>query len=75
MKPENFNGLKNTSTLKVKDFQKYYYGRAPSYKDAKLLRDEAQKKGFEESFIVSFNGDIKIDLQEALTLESKNKTE
>jgi N-acetylmuramoyl-L-alanine amidase len=70
--PENFNGLDPISKLQTNGFYKYYYGKASTYESAKELRDQANQKGFTESFVVSFNGEIKIDLQEALTLESKN---
>jgi len=70
--PANFNGLNPISKLQTNGFYKYYYGKASTYENAKELRDQANKKGFTESFVVSFNGEIKIDLQEALTLESKN---
>jgi N-acetylmuramoyl-L-alanine amidase len=70
--PSNFNGLDPVSKLQANGFYKYYYGKASTYESAKELRDQANQKGFTESFVVSFNGEIKIDLQEALTLESKN---
>jgi N-acetylmuramoyl-L-alanine amidase len=69
--PENFNGLEPISTMSSNGFYKFYYGRADSYENAKALRILANEKGYTESFVVSFNGEIKIDLQEALTLESK----
>jgi N-acetylmuramoyl-L-alanine amidase len=69
--PTNFNGLEPTSNLKVNSFYKYYFGRVDSYEKAQELRDIAKERGYGESFIVSFNGEIKIDLQEALTLEYK----
>lgn len=71
--PANFNGLDSITSLKKSNLYKYYYGKANSYEKAQALRNKAKNMGFEESFIVSFNGDIKIDLQEALTLENKNK--
>jgi len=73
--PDNFNSLEPITKIKANQFYKYYYGKADTYKEAQSLRDEAKSIGYDESFIVSFNGEIKIDLQEALTLESKNKTE
>jgi len=75
LNPENFNSLEPITTKKANQFYKYYYGKANSYKEAQSLRDKAKSIGYNESFIVSFNGETKIDLQEALTLESKNKKE
>jgi N-acetylmuramoyl-L-alanine amidase len=74
MNSEIFNGLEPISNIKMNSLYKYYFGKAESYNEAQLLRNKAKEKGYTESFIVSFNGEIKIDLQEALTLESKNKT-
>ena len=72
--PDNFNGLESISKLESNGFYKFYFGRVESYEKAKELRILANEKGFTESFVVSFNGESKIDLQEALTLESKNKS-
>lgn len=71
--PTNFESLEPLSKIKSNTFYKYYYGRVGRYEEAQLIRDKAKNMGYSESFIVSFNGDIKIDLQEALTLERKNK--
>lgn len=71
--PSNFNGLDPISILKAKSYYKYYFGRASTYEEAQSLKKEASEKGYGESFVVSFKGETKIDLQEALTLESKNK--
>jgi len=71
---EGFNDLKPISFIQTNTLYKYYYGKVGSYTEAQKIRDTAKESGFGESFIVSFNGEIKIDLQEALTLESKNKT-
>ncbi len=69
----NFNGLDPISVIKYNTLYKYYYGRVGSYESAKNLKVIAQKNNYNESFIVSFKGDSKIDLQEALTLEHKTK--
>ena len=73
LKSSNFNGLESISFIQVNNLYKYYYGRSKSYDDVQSSKEEAKKNGYEESFIVSFKGDIKIDLQEALTLEQKTK--
>jgi len=70
---EEFNGLQMITYIQTNSLYKYYYSKVASYNEAQLMRDSAKENGFTESFIVSFNGEIKIDLQEALTLESKNK--
>ena len=68
----DFNGLENISVIADGNLYKYYYGKAFTYDDAKKLRENARKNGFDEAFIVSFNGENRIELQEALTLERKN---
>jgi N-acetylmuramoyl-L-alanine amidase len=69
---ENFNGLDNISVITVGNLYKYYFSKVYSYQDAKKMRKTAQKNGYDEAFIVSFKGESRIDLQEALTLEREN---
>jgi N-acetylmuramoyl-L-alanine amidase len=73
LKASNFNNLDPTSKIKSNKFYKYYFGRVKTYNEAKELNKRAKKNGYDESFIVSFKGDNKIDMQEALTLEQKTK--
>ncbi len=69
----DFNGLNSISSIKKNTLYKYYYGRVETYEKAQSLKEKAKENGYGESFIVSFKGDSKIDLQEALTLEQKTK--
>lgn len=70
--PENFNGLDEITFVAVNNLYKYYYAKVPSYNEAKNVRKIAQEKGYSEAFIVSFRGETKIELQEALNLELEN---
>ena len=70
--PENFNGLDEITYVKINNLYKYYYSRVSSYLEAKNVRKIAQEKGYSEAFIVSFSGETKIELQEALNLEIEN---
>ena len=72
LEQENFNGLDVITYVKVNNLYKYYYARVSSYEEAKNVRKIAQEKGYSEAFIVSFRGDTKIELQEALNLELEN---
>jgi len=72
IEPKNFKGLDEISFVKVNNLYKYYYARVPSYSEAKNVRKIAQEKGYDEAFIVSFRGETKIELQEALNLELEN---
>jgi N-acetylmuramoyl-L-alanine amidase len=72
MIPENFNGLDEITFMTVNNLYKYYYAKVPSYAEAKNVRKIAQEKGYSEAFIVSFRGETKIELQEALNLELEN---
>ncbi|RLD27213.1 MAG: N-acetylmuramoyl-L-alanine amidase [Bacteroidetes bacterium] len=72
LEPDNFKGLDEITLVKVGNLYKYYYARVPSYSEAKNVRKIAQEKGYGEAFIVSFRGETKIELQEALNLELEN---
>jgi len=72
LEKENFNGLDAITFRKVNNLYKYYYARVSSYSEAKNVRKIAQQKGYSEAFIVSFRGETKIELQEALNLELEN---
>lgn len=65
-KPYNFKGLENISRIKEGSLYKYFYGKANSYDDAKLLVEEVKKKGYNTSFVVAFKDEKKIDLIDAL---------
>ena len=71
-KSESFNGLNEISVTTVGSLYKYYFARVNTYSEAKKMQEIAQKKGFDEAFVVSFKGESRIDLQEALTLEREN---
>lgn len=72
LKSKDFKGLENISVIKVGNLYKYYFSKVSTYSEAKEKREIALKKGFEEVFIVSFKGENRIDMQEALTLERKS---
>ena len=65
-KPYNFKGLKNVKRNKEGGFYKYYFGNSNSYKIIQKEQRKARRAGFKSAFIVSFKGNQKIKLSEAL---------
>ncbi|MBL6643976.1 MAG: N-acetylmuramoyl-L-alanine amidase, partial [Flavobacteriaceae bacterium] len=65
-KPYNFKGIKNVMRSKEGGFFKYYIGNTTSYKEIQREKNRALKAGFNTAFIVSFRGNKKIKLSEAL---------
>ncbi len=65
-KSYNFKGLKNIFRQKEGDYYKYYFGKSSSYKLIQREQKKAKKAGFKSTFIVSFKGNKKIKLSEAM---------
>lgn len=65
-KPYNFKGLKNVIRQKEGIYYKYFFGNSESYKYIQKEQRKARRAGFKSAFIVSFRGNQKIKLSEAL---------
>jgi N-acetylmuramoyl-L-alanine amidase len=65
-KPYNFKGLKNIVRQKEGIYYKYFFGNSKSYKLIQKEQRKARRAGFKSAFIVSFRGNQKIKLSEAL---------
>ena len=65
-KASNFNGLNNVDEYISKGLYKYTVGRTATLDEAKKLQNELREKGFNGSFIVAFEADKRIRLQEAI---------
>jgi N-acetylmuramoyl-L-alanine amidase len=65
-KPYNFKGLKNIVRQKEGIYYKYFFGNTKSYKLIQKEQRKARRAGFKSAFIVSFRGNQKIKLSEAL---------
>ncbi len=65
-KSYNFKGLKNIVRQKEGNFYKYFFGDSKNYKLIQRERGKARRAGFKTAFIVSFKGNQKIKLSEAL---------
>ena len=61
----NFNGLNKLSKEPYKNLFRYMYGRATSLKSAKLLKSNADIKGYSTSFIVAYKDGKRVSLTEA----------
>ncbi|GMN11432.1 N-acetylmuramoyl-L-alanine amidase [Croceitalea sp. MTPC9] len=62
----NFKGLNTLSKEPVKNLYRYMYGNTNSYLKAKLLKSNADAKGYTTSYIVAYKNGVRIPLQEAL---------
>ena len=66
LKGDNFNGLNDLSREPYKNMYRYMYGNTPSYFKAKLLKENADLKGYTTSYIVAYKDGQRVPLAEAL---------
>ena len=71
LRSENFNGLNTISKEPYKNLTRYMYGRTNSYKQAKLLKSNADLKGYTTSFIVAYKEGVRIPVKEAVKYVSE----
>lgn len=69
--PYNFNGLKGIERKKEGELYKYYYGKTSDYLEIQNMQRDAQEKGYTSSYIVAFENDKKITVDEALKSKAK----
>ena len=64
----NFRGLGNLSKERIpnKNIYRYMYGNATSLEEAKLLKSNADAKGYTTSYIVAYKDGLRIPLAQAL---------
>jgi len=67
-KPYNFKGLKSVTKQKNGKLYRYFYQQSSDYEEAQRYLKTAKSKGFNNAFIVAFNGDKKITISDALRL-------
>ena len=70
IRKSNFKSLKNISKSKEGKIFKYYYGNVKSYKEAKRLKNIAEKAGFKGAFIVAFKNEKKINISEVIDINN-----
>ncbi|MBT8285736.1 MAG: hypothetical protein HKO75_10215, partial [Flavobacteriaceae bacterium] len=66
-----FNGLNRISKEPIKNLIRYLYGETDTYMGAKLLKSNADMKGFTTSYIVAYKEGKRIALQDALKYEDE----
>lgn len=65
-----FRGLNTLSKEPFKNLYRYMYGMADTYQKAKLLKSNADAKGYTDSYVVSYKDGERIPLWKALKLVS-----
>ncbi|HLV51416.1 MAG TPA: N-acetylmuramoyl-L-alanine amidase [Flavobacterium sp.] len=66
LKPANFNGLDNITSIKEDKLYKYFYNETTDYDHARKALEVAKNKGYTSAFLVAYKDGKKISIQEAL---------
>lgn len=69
--PEQFNGLNILSEEKYESYNRYMYGKVNTYEEAKLLKTNADKKGYPTSYIVAYKDGVRITIKQAIKYASE----
>ncbi len=69
--PSKFNGLNKLSQEQFKQFYRYMYGNATTLKEAKLLKSNADMKGYTTSYIVAYRDGVRIPTPDAIKMVSE----
>jgi len=69
--PANFKGLNRITKEPYQNLFRYLYGSTKSYKEAEMLKSNADLKGYATSFIVAYKDGKRISLPEALKYVSE----
>lgn len=71
-KPYNFKGMKDVeSYISGKNIYKYSVGRYATLEEAKARQKEVKELGYTTAFIIAYEGEKRIDLQEAIKKTKK----
>ena len=71
LEASGFNGLDMLSKERFKEFYRYLYGNAGSYKEAKILKSKADRNGYPTSYIVAYKDGVRIDTKTAIKMVSE----
>lgn len=71
LQANNFKGLNRLSKEPFKNLFRYMYGSTSSYEEAKMLKMNADVKGYATSYIVAYKDGQRITMPEALKYISK----
>jgi len=66
LKPSNFNGLDNITSIQEDKLYKYFYNETTDYDHARKALEVAKNKGYTSAFLVVYKNGKKISIQEAL---------
>ncbi len=69
--PSKFNGLNKLSQERFNKFYRYMYGSTTTFKEAKLLKSNADMKGYTTSYIVAYKDGIRIPTPDAIKMVSE----
>ncbi len=71
LRSSNFRGLSQMSKEPYKNLYRYMYGSTNSYKQAQLLKANADQKGYTTSYIVAYKDGVRIPVKEAVKYSSE----
>ncbi|MEP0213493.1 MAG: N-acetylmuramoyl-L-alanine amidase [Cellulophaga sp.] len=66
LKPDNFKGLNTLTKEPVNNLYRYMSGRAKTYYDAKMIKSNADIKGYTSSYIVAYKDGKRINVEDAI---------
>ncbi|HUH26564.1 MAG TPA: N-acetylmuramoyl-L-alanine amidase, partial [Flavobacterium sp.] len=66
LKPSNFNGLENITSIKEGTMYKYFYNETSDHDHARKALEVAKNKGYSSAFLVAYKNGKKVSIQEAL---------
>ena len=66
LKPSSFNGLNRVVKEPYKNMFRYVYGSTKSLEEAKMMKSNADIKGYPTSFIVAYRNGERIPFKESL---------
>lgn len=65
LRPGSFNGLSKVAKEPIKNLYRYVYGSTSSLEDAKMLKSNADMKGYPTSFIVVYRNGERMSFKES----------
>lgn len=66
LRPESFNGLSQVAKEPYKNLFRYVYGSTRSLREAKMLKSNADLKGYTSSYIVAYRNGERIPFKESI---------
>ncbi|PKA96810.1 N-acetylmuramoyl-L-alanine amidase [Flavobacteriaceae bacterium MAR_2009_75] len=66
LRPESFNGLNRVAKEPFKNLYRYVYGSTQSLEEAKIMKRNADQKGYTTSYIVAYKNGERIPFKDSL---------